>query len=278
MLTETDLDLADGRILHVYDTGADGVPVVWHHGTPNTGEPPEPLFDAADRLGLRWVSYDRPNYGPSTPVPGRDLASAAADTTMVADALGLGRFAVMGHSGGSNHALACAALLTDRVLACVCVAALAPYGAEGLDWFAGMADGGVADLTAAAAGRTALEQHLDRSDFDPEQFTAADHEAISGDWAWLGGVAGKAVQGGTGGMVDDDLAYVAPWGYAPEQVVAPVLLVHGEQDRMVPSSHGRWLAARVPGAELWLRPDDGHISVLHSAEDALAWLATKLIV
>jgi pimeloyl-ACP methyl ester carboxylesterase len=278
MLTETDLDLADGRILHVYDTGADGVPVVWHHGTPNTGEPPEPLFDAADRLGLRWVSYDRPNYGPSTPVPGRDLASAAADTTMVADALGVGRFAVMGHSGGSNHALACAALLTDRVLACVCVAALAPYGAEGLDWFAGMADGGVADLTAAAAGRTALEQHLDRSDFDPEQFTAADHEAISGDWAWLGGVAGKAVQGGTGGMVDDDLAYVAPWGYAPEQVVAPVLLVHGEQDRMVPSSHGRWLAARVPGAELWLRPDDGHISVLHSAEDALAWLATKLIV
>jgi pimeloyl-ACP methyl ester carboxylesterase len=278
MLTETDLDLADGRILHVYDTGADGVPVVWHHGTPNTGEPPEPLFDAADRLGLRWVSYDRPNYGPSTPVPGRDLASAAADTTMVADALGVGRFAVMGHSGGSNHALACAALLTDRVLACVCVAALAPYGAEGLDWFAGMADGGVADLTAAAAGRTALEQHLDRSDFDPEQFTAADHAAISGDWAWLGGVAGKAVQGGTGGMVDDDLAYVAPWGYAPEQVVAPVLLVHGEQDRMVPSSHGRWLAARVPGAELWLRPDDGHISVLHSAEDALAWLATKLIV
>jgi pimeloyl-ACP methyl ester carboxylesterase len=278
MLTETDLDLADGRILHVYDTGADGVPVVWHHGTPNTGEPPVPLFDAADRLGLRWVSYDRPNYGPSTPVPGRDLASAAADTTMVADALGVGRFAVMGHSGGSNHALACAALLTDRVLACVCVAALAPYGAEGLDWFAGMADGGVADLTAAAAGRTALEQHLDRGDFDPEQFTAADHEAISGDWAWLGGVAGKAVQGGTGGMVDDDLAYVAPWGYAPEQVVAPVLLVHGEQDRMVPSSHGRWLAARVPGAELWLRPDDGHISVLHSAEDALAWLATKLIV
>ena len=278
MLTETDLDLADGRILHVYDTGADGGPVVWHHGTPNTGEPPEPLFDAADRLGLRWVSYDRPNYGPSTPVPGRDLASAAADTTMVADALGVGRFAVMGHSGGSNHALACAALLTDRVLACVCVAALAPYGAEGLDWFAGMADGGVADLTAAAAGRTALEQHLDRSDFDPEQFTAADHEAISGDWAWLGGVAGKAVQGGTGGMVDDDLAYVAPWGYAPEQVVAPVLLVHGEQDRMVPSSHGRWLAARVPGAELWLRPDDGHISVLHSAEDALAWLETKLIV
>ena len=77
-------------------------------------------------------------------------------------------------------------------------------------------------------------------------------------------------------MVDDDLAYVAPWGYVPEQVVAPLLLVHGEQDRMVPSSHSRWLAERVPGAELWLRPDDGHICVLSSAEDTLAWLAARV--
>ena len=276
MLTETDLELAGGRTLHAYDTELDGIPVFWHHGTPNTGEPPAPLFDAAKELGLRWVSYDRPGYGPSTRLPGRNLASAAADTAMVADALGLDRFAVMGHSGGSNHALACAALLTDRVLAGVSVSGLAPFGAEGLDWFAGMAAGGVRDLTAAAAGRTALEQHLAQSEFDPEQFTPADGEALSGDWAWLGGVAGKALQGGTDGMVDDDLAYVAPWGYLPEQVVAPVLLVHGEQDRMVPSSHSRWLAERIAGAELWLRPDDGHISVLGSAEDALAWLAARV--
>src|SRR5215475_11523079 len=127
MVTEAEVELAGGRALHVYDTGLAGVPVCWHHGTPNTGEPPEPLFDAAKRLGLRWVAYDRPSYGPSTPLRGRDLASAAADTAMVADVLGLDRFAVMGHSGGSNHALACAALLTDRVLAGVCISALAPY-------------------------------------------------------------------------------------------------------------------------------------------------------
>jgi pimeloyl-ACP methyl ester carboxylesterase len=276
MLTETDLELAGGRALHVYDTGLEGIPVFWHHGTPNTGEPPAPLFGAAKRLGLRWVSYDRPSYGPSSPLPGRDLASAATDTATVADALGLDRFAVMGHSGGSNHALACAALLADRVLAGVCMAALAPFEAEGLDWFAGMAAGGVADLQAAAAGRAALAQHFARSEFDPEQFTQADEEALSGEWQWLGGVAGKALQGGIDGMVDDDLAYVAPWGYVPGQVVAPLLLVHGEQDRMVPSSHGRWLAERIPGAELWLRPDDGHISVLSSAEDALAWLAARV--
>ena len=141
MVTERDLQLGDGRTLHLYDTCAEGVDarltVVWHHGTPNTGAPPEPLFEAAAERGIRWVSYDRPAYGGSTPRPGRDLASAAADVAGIADALGIGRFAVMGHSGGSPHALACGALLPDRVLAAVCVSALAPFDAEGLDWFAG---------------------------------------------------------------------------------------------------------------------------------------------
>jgi hypothetical protein len=63
-------------------------------------------------------------------------------------------------------------------------------------------------------------------------------------------------------MVDDDLAGVAPWGFDPGQVRPPVLFLHGAQDRMVPSSHGEWLAHRTPSAELWLRPDDGHVSVL----------------
>jgi hypothetical protein len=66
-------------------------------------------------------------------------------------------------------------------------------------------------------------------------------------------------------MVDDDLARVAPWGFDPEQVCAPVLFLHGGQDRVAPSSHAKWLAGRIPSAELWLRPDDGHVSVLNSA-------------
>jgi pimeloyl-ACP methyl ester carboxylesterase len=94
----------------------------------------------------------------------------------------------------------------------------------------------------------------------------------SGPWAWLGEIAGRAVEGGLQGMVDDDLAYVAPWGFDPGQVHAPVLLLHGGQDRIAPSSHATWLARRIPSAELWLRPDDGHISVLHAAEAALGWL------
>jgi pimeloyl-ACP methyl ester carboxylesterase len=276
VLTESDLELGDGRRLHVYDSG-DGRDarrtVFWHHGTPNLGAPPEPLFPAAARLGIRWLSYDRPGYGRSTSQPGRDLAAAADEVAGVADALGIGQFGVMGHSGGSNHALACGALLGERVLGVVCMAGLAPFHTEGLDWFGGMAASGAARLRAAARGRAALEDYLASAEFDPEEFTPADHAALAGAWSWLGEVAGQAQEGGLpGGMVDDELAYVAPWGFAPGQVRAPVLLLHGGQDRIVPSAHARWLASRIPSAELWLRPEEGHISVLHSAEAALGWL------
>ena len=275
-VTETDLGLSDGRKLHVYDTGADvagaRLAVFWHHGTPNIGAPPEPLLPAAAERGIRWVSHDRPGYGGSTPQPGRDVASAAADVTSIADALGIGQFAVMGHSGGGPHGLACAALLPERVLAAVCVAGLAPFHTDGLDWFAGMAPAGAAELRAAAGGRAALDAHLASTEFDLEQFTPADRTALAGAWSWLAAVAGKGMEGGPGGMLDDDLAYVAPWGFDPSGVVAPALFLHGGQDRIAPSSHGEWLARQIPSAELWLRPDDGHISILRSGVAALDWL------
>jgi pimeloyl-ACP methyl ester carboxylesterase len=270
------VELEDGRTLHAYDARAeradDRLAVFWHHGTPNIGAPPEPLFPDAERLGLRWVSYDRPGYGGSTPNPGRDVASAAEDVAAVAEALGIDRFAVMGHSGGGPHALACAALLRERVLAVIGVAALAPYDAEGLDFFAGMADAGVASLGAAVEGREARERYEESGAEDDVGFTPADEAALSGEWAWFLDVVRPALAAGPGGMIDDDLAYARPWGFDPYQVAAPVLLLHGGSDRVVPSSHGMWLAGRIPSAELRIFRDDGHITVLNSGPDALAWL------
>ncbi|MDQ6713010.1 MAG: alpha/beta hydrolase [Candidatus Dormibacteraeota bacterium] len=279
VLNERDLQLSDGRRLHIYDTRSDdakiSLAIVWHHGTPNLGEPPEPLLPAAAQRGIRWVSYDRPGYGGSTPHPGRDVASAAADVAAIADALGIRRFAVMGHSGGGPHALACGALMSERVIGAVSVSGLAPYDAPGLDWFAGMAAAGAGELRAAADGRTALRGYLASTEFDPEIFTPADHAALAGAWSWLGKIAGRALDGGVGGMVDDDLAYVAPWGFTPGQVGAPVLIVQGGQDRIAPSSHGTWLAGQIHSAEFWRPPGDGHISVLSSAEAAMEWLLER---
>jgi len=281
----TEVSPGGGRVLRVYDTGpAEAgtpgardarLPVFWLHGTPMIGAPPAPLFPAAAEHGVRWVSYDRPGYGGSSPVPDRDVASGAADVAMIADALGLDRFGVLGQSGGGPYALACAALLPDRVIGAVSMSGRAPYPADGLDWLAGMRPGSAAELDATLAGRDALAALVaSDDDFDPEMFTPADHAALAGDWKWISTVVDPAVEQGMDGLIDDALASARPWGFDPAGITAPVLLVHGTADRVMPSAHSEWLARRIGGsAELVLVKDAGHISVLLGASDALAWLA-----
>ncbi|MEJ3748902.1 alpha/beta hydrolase [Actinomycetes bacterium KLBMP 9797] len=267
-MIERDLSVGDGRTVHVYDTGA-GLPVIWHHGTPNLGAPPEPLFAAADRLGLRWVSFDRPGYGGSTVAPGRTMASVAHDVAAVADALGIDEFAVMGYSGGGSYALGCAATLGRRVRAAVTLAAIAPYGAAGLDWFAGMTPSGVAALGTAAAGRE-VRAALEASGFDYDlSFTPADLALFEGPWGWLGTVGGPALDAGPYGQIDDDVSYTLPWGCDPAAITAPVLLLHGTEDRIIPASHGAWLAEHCPTAELRRCEGDSHFTIVAHAESAL---------
>jgi pimeloyl-ACP methyl ester carboxylesterase len=275
-MNETDLLLADGRTLHVYDTGRGDLPVFWHHGTPNLGAPPEPLFEAAERLGLRWFSVDRPGYGGSTPAPGRTMASVAGDVEQVADALGIDRFAVVGYSGGGSYALGTAAVLGDRVRAVVTLAAIAPYGVDGLDWFDGMVPSGQASLRAALAGRDAKEAHeASGVEYDPE-FAATDLAVFDGPWGWLGKVAGGGLDAGPYGLIDDDVSYVIPWGCDPTTIKAPILLLHGDQDGIIPSSHGRWLAANCPTAVLRGFPTGSHFTIVTHAEAGLDWLSDRL--
>ena len=176
-------DSADGR-------AADAFTVLWHHGSPQTGAPLAPLLAAAAERGIRLLSYGRPSYGGSSPLPGRIVASAAFDVAQIADALGIARFAVMGASGGGPHALACAALLPDRVSGVACLAGLAPFDAEGLDWFAGMAGDG--PLRAALRGRQAREAYETTAEFDPESFTERDYAALAGAWSALDADVGLA--------------------------------------------------------------------------------------
>ena len=279
MLTQRDLTLPDGRNLHVYDvtlgTEAEPLTIFWHHGTPNIGAPPVPLFEASSALNIRWVGHDRPGYGGSTRHPGRTVASVADDVARIADALGVDHFAVMGHSGGGPHALACAARLPDRVVAAVSGSALAPFDASGLDWFAGMVPSGSRELRAATAGATVLDAYLASAEFDPEMFTPKDYAALSGAWAWFNDVVGPATAHGFAGAVDDDLAFVSPWGFDPARIATPLLLLHGGQDRIVPVAHAHWLAEHCPTAELRLGPNDGHVSILEQGPSALEWLRAK---
>jgi pimeloyl-ACP methyl ester carboxylesterase len=267
-----DVRLDDGRTLRAYDSGpvaGEAFALLWHHGSPQTGALLEPLLSAAAARSIRLLSYARPSYGGSSHRPGRDVASAAGDAARVADAFGVERFAVMGASGGGPHALACAALLPERVTGVVCLGGVAPLTDE-FAWFDGMvAPGG---LRAAQAGRAARARYAAESAFDPESFTPADWAALEGAWASLGADAGRADADGPDGLIDDDVAFVSPWGFELSRIAAPVLLAHGGQDRVIPPSHAEWLLRRCPRSELWLRPGDGHISILAAVPVAMDWL------
>jgi pimeloyl-ACP methyl ester carboxylesterase len=278
---EFDVALPDGRTLHGYDTGGDGVPVVWHHGTPNVGAPPRPLLKLADEIGLRWVSFDRPGYGGSTANSGRSVAAVVDDVVALADELEFDRFAVMGHSGGGPHALACAAALVDRVLAVVSIAGLAPIDADDIDWFEGMGPTSSAALRAAQQGEDVKRRHEEDSADAPVDFIARDWSTLTGPWGWLTEIAAAGVASGLDGLVDDDVAYVTPWAVDLTRITAPVLFVHGGNDHVVPASHSAWLEKHVPDVEYWRHPDEGHLSVLaadsQGADDALRWIADHVI-
>ena len=276
MASPTSVLLPDGRSLAVHDSddpaGGAALTIVWHNGSPHTGALLEPVVAAAATRLIRVISYARPSYDGSSPRPGRTVADGAADVLAIADALGLDRFAVMGASGGGPHALACAALLPERVIAAATFACIAP-DAPDLDWLAGMQSPGA--LSAAREGREARARFAETDEFDAAQFVASDWAALAGDWSAVGADATAAEGNGPDGLVDDDLAFASPWGFDPASIVAPVLLVQGTADRVVPRAHGEWLAAHLPNAELLLLEDDGHVAVLRAVPDAMDWLLSR---
>jgi pimeloyl-ACP methyl ester carboxylesterase len=50
----------------------------------------------------------------------------------------------------------------------------------------------------------------------------------------------------------------------------PTLVIHGEDDRLVPASNGRVLARRIPGAELVLLPNASHVYPTDQPEASIA--------
>jgi len=164
-----------------------------------------------------------------------------------------------------------AARRPDLVTGAVTLAGVAPYPGRGRDdrWFAGMVDDG--GLRAALDGRTARERYEETAQFDPSSFTAEDYATLEGAWAALGEDAARSGEAWPGGLVDDDVAFVRPWGVEPGDVAAPALVVQGGADRVIPRHHADLLVDAVRSAELWLRPRAGHVSVLTALPVTLDW-------
>ncbi len=233
--------------------------LLWHHGSPQTGAILPPVAAAAEALGLAVVSVARPAYAGSPRLPDRSVADVAEGLRPVLEALGVASVVSVGASGGGPHALACAAAMPGLVRRVVTFASPAPF--DGTDeWFAGMQ--APQALRAATEGEEARRRFAEIDVFDPDSFVDADYAALEGEWASLGADVAASEPFGIDGLIDDDLAFTRPWGFALDGVVASVHLVQGEADRVIPPRHARLLAQALPHATLDLRPADGHVSVL----------------
>jgi pimeloyl-ACP methyl ester carboxylesterase len=266
----------DGRDLEVVSAGPDdGRCLLWHSGTPSAAGIFPPALDEAVQRGLRYVTFSRPGYASSTGRPGRSVGDVVDDVTLILDALGFDTFLCAGQSGGGPHALACAALLPHRTLATATIAGVAPWPAEGLDWSAGMAPENLIEFDAAMRGADALTPVLEADAAQLRSVQAgevaaalgglvgdADKGVLSGEYAEFMALRfRRSVSTGIGGWRDDDLAFVAPWGFDLGAITSPVAVWQGGDDRMVPASHGAWLAAHISGAEQHLLPAEGHLSL-----------------
>ena len=286
-----DIDGPGGRTLRIYEGGEPGGPLILvHHGTPAGGELFEPWERDARERGAHLVSYDRPGYGGSSPDPDRAIAGAAADAAAIADALGAERFATWGISGGGPHALACAALLGGRVVGAASLGGVGPFDGEGLNPLAGMGQENIVEFGAALMGRDAIEpmageQAQEMLAVQPAELVELMETLVSpidaeylrgplGDY-WSGIFPAVFAQSATG-WVDDDLAFVKPWGFDVADIVVPVLVWHGHHDRFVPISHAEWLYRRIPRCEARLSLDDGHLTLIAERVPAVhEWLLAR---
>jgi pimeloyl-ACP methyl ester carboxylesterase len=206
-----------------------------------------------------------------------------ADVEALLDQLGIGEFFTLGGSGGGPHAVACAALLPERCIASAALVTVAPWAADGLDWWAGMTESNVVEFGAALAGEAALRDWMSsegegyRHVTGPgmvaalgEALPPVDKAVASGEWAEreAAGIR-RALEHGLDGWIDDDLAFAKPWGFDPADTRVPVQIWQGEEDRLVPWSHGQWLANEIPTARFTLVNGQGHFSLGEANRDQI---------
>jgi len=277
------LRLADRRRLDVRVSGpAGGVPLVFHHGTPGARTPMRALERAAHARGLQVVTTSRPGYGGSDRQAGRAVVDVVADVRAVLGWLGASRCVVAGWSGGGPHTLACAARL-DEAAAALVIAGVAPYDADGLEWLAGMGEDNLTEFSAALGGEVALRRFLDEArehlkDVTVDGIVSAlgsllpdvDRAVLTDEFGEdLAAGFHEALRVGVDGWLDDDLAFIRPWGFDLDEVSIPTALWQGSADLMVPFAHGQWLASRLPQAAVHLEQGDGHLSIGLGALDRM---------
>lgn len=286
-IRELQMRTPDGRRLDIFDAGGAGQPVVLvHHGTPGARLPYRGWLEDAERKGIRLVGYSRPGYGGSTRLRGRSVSQTPDDVLAIADHLQISQLATWGYSGGGPPALSCAARLPGLVVAAATIASPAPYDAEGLDFLEGMGQGNIDEFKTLLAGEDAARAGYEEAAATPvsgvEEMIGSMSTLLSGPdlratrdqlGEWLVALREEACSHGPDGWLDDDLAFVLPWGFDLSEIRVPLQLWQGQHDLMVPPGHGSWLARHLPDAEWHYLPDEGHLTpLLRRVPEIHGWL------
>jgi pimeloyl-ACP methyl ester carboxylesterase len=254
--------------------------LVFHVGSPCAAVLLPHITEAAAQRGIRIVTYSRGGYGGSTRSPGRTVAEEARNTAALADHLGIATFHVAGWSGRGSSALACAALLPERVRSCLVLAGSSPRDEVGPGWFAWHDPDYAEELRTSAFD--SLESYrqeyedaaaaMQGEGFEDPTLPDVDRETLTRRPELADAIADsfrRTFTESVDGWMDDALASARPWGFDVSDIRVPVTIRHGELDTYVRVDHGRWLAANIPGARAQILPDHGHISIVDPFEPAL---------
>lgn len=273
-MNHSSISLPDGRSLEIHFAGQPSSDaLIFHHGTPGASLTWEEWLPDVQAQGGFAVAYSRAGYGDSTRNEGRTVADINQDTLAILKHFEISRFVAVGWSGGGPHCLA--NTLMPEAIAAISIAGVGAYGEPDLNFLEGMGEENHIEFGAAVAGAKEIEEWMHQYSPDTAQVTgpqliealggligAADQQVLTPEAA--NNVAQEfryALKRGYYGWMDDDLAFVQPWGFDLTQISKPVELWQGDEDFMVPHAHGQWLATKIPTAELHMVANEGHISL-----------------
>lgn len=270
-MIDSQVAVVGGREIAYTEIGQpDGASVIFCHGAPMSRLHLVGLDEPFAARGLRVISPDRPGYGRSTPQPGRSLIDWPADVAALADALGIDRFIVAGHSSGGAYAVACAALLTGRVTAAVVLA-----GVTDMAWpdaWSGYLEGRKeVPLMRLSDERAVIAGCIEQFGADGRGFLAEPFDLPAPDTALLADDASaeafgmaltEAFRQGVTAYAQDICLEGRGWPFDPGRVIAPTDVVHGSADTLLPVAHSRHTAAVIPGSALRILQGHGHLSIV----------------
>lgn len=288
-MTDHQIQSVDNRTISFADYGqASGKAVLCCHGGPGSRLEPKMISEQAAAAGFRLIGIDRPGYGKSTPLPGRSICDWTEDALAVADHLALDTFFVLGNSTGGSYALATASVAPDRVLG-----VLVGCGMTDMAWANDVEDAKMAGALAIwhapnreAAIAVAIDQFgehgekmLAMDEDAPPMLSPPDMAAILDPAYAAGDPNNERFAQGVLGYADDRIADGPSNGWSSfevNKVVCPVIVVHGEQDWIVPIAHARHTTAILQDAELRTFAEHGHLSIGAEAVAALVALQAKV--